>query len=1003
MCRLGCLSLLLFFTFRIFAQESVVSQTNPASIKWNQINTSHFRLLFPQGFDSQAQRMANTLETIREPEGKTIGAVPRKISIILQNQSSLSNAFVTLTPRRAEFYAMPSQNYNFVGNNDWLNMLATHEYRHMAQFQHARRGFNKVLGFVFGYNVLAGLSYAAAPQWFWEGDAVATETAFSQAGRGRIPNFDLVFRTNLQEGRTFNYHKQYLESYKNNIPNWYVLGYHMVSYLRKKTNDPFIWEKVTARAWNVPFIPFRFSSALKKETGMTVTRLYKNMAADLQKEWKAGQDTLKLTPFEKINQRTGKAYTDYLFPQELEDGSVLVQKSGIGDIPTLVAIKNGKEKNIFTQGFINDAAMLSATHSRMVWNEYRFDPRWLVRNYSVIVGYDIGVGKRQVLSSKSRYAAAAISPDGYKVATVETSLDYQTKLIVLDYFSGRILKTFDNPAQDFISMPRWTEDGNGIVALLTNKKGKAIVKFNLTAEPPVQLTDFSNENVGYPVPYQKYVLYNSPVSGIDNVYALDTESGNRFRITSSKYGCYNPMVAKDGKWIYYNEQGRDGMDVVRIPFDPSTWKQWTQTEMPTANFGHLVEQEGHPSVLNNVPQQTYDVKRYHRWKGIINPYSWGATVNTSLTTAFVGIASQDLLSTTMLSAGYAYDRTERTGTWQASMSYQGWYPIIDVTVSQADRNVNKGDIVIAKATGSKPNYNITQSTQNLTFRWKEQNVEAGIRLPLLTTYSKYYGNFTIGNAVGATHISNFLNSITNDGQRFVPFLTVNDTIRGFYYFPSYQSNGNLVYNHFSLSAVRLLKQSHRDINSKFGQELFLNVYNTPYGGDFSGSQFSVYGVTFFPGLFKHHSLWGYWGYQNSQVDQLFYYANSKGTSIIDPNTYQFRNQIPLPRGGLSIPRFQNFYSMSANYTMPVWYPDIALGPLLNIQRVRTNFFYDYGFGSTPNPLRPVSQGYSSTGIEVKLDVNVMRLLPQLDVGFRYSVGLTPATTLFEILVGSINF
>ncbi len=199
----------------LHAQESAVSATNPASLKWYQINTPSFRLLYPEGFDAQAQRMANTLESIREPEARTIGTLPKKISVILQNQSSQSNAFVSITPRRAEFYGMPTQNYNFVGNNDWLNLLAAHEYRHMAQFQHATRGFNKLFKYVFGNNVLAGMAYVAAPQWFWEGDAVATETAFTPSGRGRIPNFDLILRTNLQEGRVFNYHKQYLRSYKN--------------------------------------------------------------------------------------------------------------------------------------------------------------------------------------------------------------------------------------------------------------------------------------------------------------------------------------------------------------------------------------------------------------------------------------------------------------------------------------------------------------------------------------------------------------------------------------------------------------------------------------------------------------------------------------------------------------------------------------------------------------------------------------------------------------------
>lgn len=981
------------------AQEGAVTATNPASIKWNQINTENFRLLFPRGYESQAQRVANTLETIREPESKTIGSLPSKITVVLQNQSALSNAFVSITPRRAEFYGMPPQDYNFIGTNDWLNLLASHEYRHMAQFQHATRGFNKIFKYAFGYNVLAGMSYVAAPQWFWEGDAVATETAFTRSGRGRVPNFDLVFRTNLQEGRVFNYHKQYLRSYKNNIPNHYVLGFNMVSYLRKKTGDPQIWDKITARSWNVPFIPFRFSSALRKETGLYVKDLYNEMAADLQKEWKAQQDGLKLTTFEKVNVRSTSAYTDYLFPQELEDGSILVRKSGIGDIEQLVVLKNGEEKTVFTQGPINEAAMLSATNSRVVWNEYRFDPRWQVRTYSTVVGYDIGSKTKRVLGRKSRYASAAISPDGYKVATIETSTEYQTRLVILDYLSSRVLKTFENPGNDFISMPRWTHDGKEIVALLTNTNGKAVVKINSENGSVTKLTDFSDENIGHPVPFSHYVLYNSPVSGIDNVYALDVNSGSRFQITSSKYGAYNPTVTKDSKWIYYNEQGKDGMDVVKIPFDPSAWRIWTTQQQPQNNFGHLVEQEGHPSLMNNLSSKQYEVRPYHKVRGMINPYSWGATASTSLTSAFVGVSSQDLLSTTTISAGYAYDNTEKTGAWKASLSYQGLYPIIDFSISQSNRKVDEGNIqtlVLPKA----PAVDTTVLNRNLTLKWLERNIEGGIRIPLNTTSSKYFGNFTIGNSIGVTQISDFSNTISNG--RIIPSTTIGDSILGFYFLSDRLANGNLIYNHFQISTYRLLKQSRRDINSKFGQALFLNVYNTPYGGTYKGTEFSLYGLMYLPGLFKHHSLWGYWGYQYSEINNSFYYANKSGTEVLDNYNYQFRNQIPLPRGGLGVSRFQDFYSMSVNYTMPVWYPDIAIGPLLNIQRVRLNGFLDYGYGKSVFA-RAVSQQYTSAGVEVKLDINVMRLLPQLDIGFRYSKGLNPSTSLYEVLIGTINF
>src|SRR5687767_4624143 len=125
---------LLPFIFLFFPGSSVFAQTvldnNPPALRWYQVNTPHFRVLFSKGFELQAQRMANTLEHIHAAEAKSLGSVPKKISIILQYQSSISNGFVSILPRRSEFYGMPPQHYNSIGTNDWLDLLASHEYRH---------------------------------------------------------------------------------------------------------------------------------------------------------------------------------------------------------------------------------------------------------------------------------------------------------------------------------------------------------------------------------------------------------------------------------------------------------------------------------------------------------------------------------------------------------------------------------------------------------------------------------------------------------------------------------------------------------------------------------------------------------------------------------------------------------------------------------------------------------------------------------------------------------
>ncbi|HNR75033.1 MAG TPA: hypothetical protein PKM03_12440, partial [Cyclobacteriaceae bacterium] len=374
---------------------------------------------------------------------------------------------------------------------------------------------------------------------------------------------------------------------------------------------------------------------------------------------------------------------------------------------------------------------------------------------------------------------------------------------------------------------------------------------------------------------------------------------------------------------------------------------------------------------------------------LINPYSWGAYIDNTLTQVDIGITSRDVLSTLSLNAGYLFDINERTGTWRAGLSYQGAYPILDVNVSSSNRSSNEGTISYKTIAGT----DTTTTSGNLTYKWSERNLEAGLRLPLLATNSRFLSLFTVGNYVGITQVENFTNSITGSGRLITPQIPQ-------YWIRSVPGNGKLVYNHINVTAYRYQRQSKRDINPKWGQSFVLHGYGTPYGGDYSGNQFSFYGTLYFPGILKHHSFWGYWGYQQTKFELLSRTSNS--IPYEDNGSYIFRNQIPVPRGQ-SISRFEKFYSMSANYTLPVWYPDLNIGPLLNVQRVRVNGFLDYGYGSSVFNSTPINQQYLSTGAEVKFDINILRMLPQLDVGFRYSYGINPAVTRFELLMGTLNF
>jgi hypothetical protein len=985
-CRL---TVLLVLSVSLAAGQDVLENV-PPHIAWNQIVTPGFRILYPRGFEAQAQRMANTLEFIRMPASQTLSRPARRFTVVLQNQTAISNGFVSLMPRRSEFFTMPPQDYNFMGTNDWLNLLAAHEYRHMVQFDRARTGLSRLAYYAFGPAALAGISHTAAPLWFWEGDAVAIETALTNSGRGRIPQFNLLMRTNLMEGRVFNYHKQYLRSFKHQIPDHYVLGYNMVSYLRRRTGDPLIWDKITQRAWKFPFMPFAFSQAMHRETGLHVAQLYREMATDLRKEWDSLSSYIDLTDFTPVPVAKRTGYTDYLYPQVLQDGSIIAWKRGIGHIDEFVIIGQDKDKHVFTPGITVYNGMLSAVGTRVVWNEHTFHPRWRRQTFSDIRMYDLSTRRLTWVTRRGRYAGVALAPDTTRLVAVESLPDYTTSLVILNT-QGQVIRRLTSSTEAFFSMPRWTDDGKKIVALKTTSAGRSVCLFDAQTGEEEVIIPPTHENIGHPVMYRSWLLFNSPAGGTDNIYALHLPDKKRYQITESKYGAYNPVVSTDGKTIYYNEQTRDGMDVVAVLFDPDQWKPFTPHPEPRSFFQYLAEQEGKTDLLAAVPQHSYPSRSYRKVSGWINPFSWGAYFNTQLTEADIGIVSQDVLSTFSWRAGYLYNIADRTGLWRTGFSYQNSFPILDFDLKFGPRELNEGTIPYYRITGG----DTVLTSGNLSFSWYERTIETGLRIPLITTVSRYIGNFTISNYIGYTQVTDFANSITGTGRIITPELPV-------YWLRTQPGNGTLLYNHFSMSAYRLLKRSRRDINSRWGQFFSLHGYGTPYKGDYSGNQFSFYTILYFPGLFRHHSFWGYWGYQQTRLELLS--RRSSSVPYRDNNAYIFPNRIPLPRG-LTVFRDQHFYTMSANYTLPVWYPDVALGPVINFQRLRINGFVDYGFGtSTFSPDRIRSTTYLSAGAEVKFDINLLRFLPQLDIGFRYSIGIRPVqSTAFELLIGTINF
>src|SRR5690242_792421 len=112
----------------------------PSSVKWQQIRDDSLRVIFPKGEEKRAERVASLMLKLASVDPITTKGRYKRISVILQPQTNISNGYVGLAPYVSEFYLQPNENPFALGSLPWHELLALHEYRHVQQLNAANRG-----------------------------------------------------------------------------------------------------------------------------------------------------------------------------------------------------------------------------------------------------------------------------------------------------------------------------------------------------------------------------------------------------------------------------------------------------------------------------------------------------------------------------------------------------------------------------------------------------------------------------------------------------------------------------------------------------------------------------------------------------------------------------------------------------------------------------------------------------------------------------------------------
>lgn len=928
-----------------------IEQQVPARVRWYEVRTPHFRVLYPQGFADRARRTAHRLEQVHAPAAASLGAPARPVTVVLQTRTTIGNGFVTLLPRHSEFFTTFPQDPYLVGTLDWLDQLTVHEYRHVVQFDKAHRGVGQ-LGYLFGGFGGLGLTTLGVPDWFAEGDAVGTETALTRSGRGRIPNFGAYYRANLLAGRRYSYAEATGGSFRHYVPNHYVLGYYLSTRL-KRTAGPTAWGRVLDRYYNFPVYPFSFSDKLRRLTGLRTDDLFQQTTQELDSLWQARQTGRPLTPGRDFAvEATEKIFTEYQYPQYLTDSTVLALKSGLGHTPRLVELGRGRpERTRLVLGLHHNPEQLSVGGGRAAWLEFRNDPRWQQQVYSELRVLDLGTGRLSRPGRRTRYTAAVLSPDGGRLLAVSTDSAYQHRLHLLDTETGRVLRTFANPANEPYLHPRFGADGRMAAVVRLEAAGKRLELLDVESGAAQTVLPATNDNISHPQPGPDYVLFNSPRSGQDEVYAVQPGTGAVRVVTSRPVGSYHPAISPDGQRLAFHEIRAQGSRIVEMPLRPATWPLGLADVTPADLYAdELTAQEpgaatvGPVLPLDTVAGPALTPRRYRRLPHAPNLYGWGLVQSPTGTGLNLGLRAQDVLSTTQAIAGLGFDATERTGRAFADVSYQGLGPVLDFGIETGGR----------RAGLLRPDGTVAED------RWRYTRLSAGSRLPLVLTTSKMLTSLTVGAFYQLEQTSGYE----------LPGRFTNEVGRQ----PLHALLG-------SLSFSRTLRQSYRDVAPRWGQSLLLTGRDTPFGTGLRARQLAAQGSLFLPGIGPHHVLRLRAGYQYQQQRE-----------------YRFGAAIFYPRG-LPYLSFDRLSTLSGEYRLPLADVHWQLTRLLYVQRLKANLFLDYVRGSSG----PVRRSYHSAGLDVSAVFNPLRLRTPLEVGLRTVYDSYYGTWEVQPLVLNIGF
>ncbi len=942
---------------------------DPLSLHWSRLN----RPLWSIDADTAARQWAALIDANLDSVAPLLYAdFPatlrrRHVNVVVHSAAAYSNGLVSWAPKRLEAYAYDT------GADDcvpWVSHLLTHEYRHVLQTQTTISGFSRFLYGLFGQQSVGLIAGLFVPKWALEGDAVWAETQYTPGGRGRNALFLQQTRALVVDGRTPSYSRAYFGSYARRVPDYYHLGYHLVSQVSDSLSNA-VWGNALDCAGRLPFTFVPFHRSLRKQTGYRPMALYRKAMSDAKAKWisefSSRHDTPSIPLWSSSND-----YEEFLFAQPCHGGWVAYSESP-SDIPHFsVRDSLGNELRRIVP-YLRNEELFTVHGDTIVWSERRQHCRWSNASENCLMAASLSSGKSRRLTSGANYHSPSFSPDGLLLAAVLSAPNLSHSLTLLDSDGSPVRSLLTLPVGWQMPEVTWLAP-NALAAIVLCPEGKGVMMVSTESSDAVWLLPPAFRNIRDLASAPAGLLFFSMDScGYSDVYSLRLADGAVSRRFTSRHGVRAPHPVDETHIAVSSYSSTGYAPLIGLMEDSLCARA---SYRPVALPADTMSLDGFrrigPMRVNLLP----------------NVHSWGPVVvdaNSATISPGLSVSSQNTHGTTWFQAGLNFGGDDdeiifASATWDwlwPRFSFSGHWGHTDYLYQQTYKvkEVGKPDGVgeyIATVTvdGRAHNSDFTVSSSLPLTR------NGGQWLRAITPSVSFRRQKTTG-------VNRHIVKVPTDGRD--PIVYDSPTPDNRYFCTT-----------FAISAHLLRRTAERDVGCRAGAALNVIFDAAPYENDY-GCLLYANLRTYFPGFAQHHQF-------SLTLAAQRHFPGSVVSSQTGGYSYRrmIADRIPAPygltrRSALSSALFR------AAYHLPLFNPDWQIGPVAYLKRINLRLIGDYGVDRLWNGTSAYATADRWTASAELWAESRLFLLPY-PVNFGLRTSFLPSTsTITSALLFSVSF